>query len=269
MAHGMGHKADDVFEKGGLEVARYGSAKPLPRKFLDLADHVGGRTATALPAIDQGSTMTCVAASITEVIYARLAHLGEPTVVIDTQKAYVMAQRWEMNRKKRKTPLTDGGLHPIDMVSMLSRWGACSIASPLPARDLEMHVLDDVWVSDYQRAATHAVSGWRRIADDLEPDEIVETAKRYLVAGFPGFDGADLDQGFMDYTGGVWTRDPAAKSKGLHATSVLGFDDDKRAFLCANHWSDSYGEDGFYWRSYETHGSMFVGDRYHLDVTGL
>lgn len=263
----MGHKPDDVIVKGDLEHDRYGAAKPLPPKCVEMAEFLGGRTPNSLPVLDQSSTSSCCVQSATEVIYARLAQVGETPVIIDTQKAYVMAQRWEQNRRRKKSPLVDGGLHPVDMVSMLSKWGVNTISSPYAPRDLEAHILDDVWVADYQRAATHAVNGWRRIADDLEPAEIVETAKQYLAAGFPGFDGADLDDGFMNYDGGVWTRDPNAKSRGLHATAIVGYDDHQQAFLRANSWSSGWGNHGFYWQSYETYSSIYVADRYFLDAT--
>ena len=268
MSYGTGWKADDVIVKGDLEVDRYSSAKPLPSKCVEMGEFLGGRTLNALPVLDQSQTSTCVSQSVTEVIYARLAQVGDNPVIIDTQKAYAMAQRWEQNRRRKKSPLVDGGLHPVDMVLMLSKWGVNTIAAPYAPRDLDAHVLDDVWVADYQRAATHAVNGWRRIADDLEPAEIVEAAKQYLAAGFPGFDGADLDAGFMNYSGGVWTRDPNAKSRGLHATAIVGYDDDRQAFLRVNSWSSGWGDRGFYWQSYATYGdSLFVADRYFLDAT--
>lgn len=264
----LGWKRDDIIVPGDLVYDRYGSAKPLPRKSVELADYLAGASASALPTLDQGNTSRCVSFSGAEVIWARLAKMGLPRRFVNIPAAYVAAQRWEQNRKHRKAPLADGGLHPTDYVQMLSEWGVGSLSGPDdPAMD-ESRVLDDIDVGEYQRAASHKVTGWRRVDDSLSPADIVETAKRYLAAGFPGMDGTDLDAGFQRYAGGIYTRDPAAPSLGGHMTSTLGFDDDLGAFLKLNHWG-KWGNRGLFWMSYATYASGFVSDRYFLDASNI
>lgn len=268
-----GWRKDTKITPGELTHDRYGSSKPLPSKFLELADLVGGATPAALPMLDQGQTQRCVMYSMAEVVYGRLASIGVKPRLINIREGYVEAQRWEQNRKSGRAPLVDEGLEPVDAVEMGESWGVTSLADTKLATIVnelaDARVNEDVSVADYQSAASHEVTGWKRIADDADSEQIIVEAKQMLVARFPGMSGTDLDAGFDSYSGGVYDRVPGAKSVGDHMTSLWGFDDAEGpsgAFLGCNHRGRGWGRSGWFWISYSTYASSYVSDRYFLDA---
>ena len=221
--------------------------------------------------LDQSSTSRCVAFSAAETVWTRLRELGLPAQLLDIRALYILTQRWEQQRVGARLPIEDTGLIPLHAVSCLEQWGTTSLIdteTDTLARELDpARVLEDIYVDDVVDAASHRVTGWHRIQDYAHTDVIVERAKAFAFAGFPGMAGFDLDAPFMDYERGVWNRDRARGSEGLHMMSgPYAWDDYERAFLFLNHWSASWGESGFVWVGYDTFGSSYVSDRYHLDV---
>lgn len=269
----LGWKPDVIHVPGVLAPGRYAASGPIPRQHLRLADFVGGRADGALPMLDQDTTKRCVAFAAAEAVYARLCYLGVTPALLDIQASYVMAQRWEQRRARQRRPLEDAGLYPIDMVEVTAEWGGTTLSDTSEATLAEKldarHATDDVSVIDYQTAASHRITGWRRIQNDSEPSDAVDQSKRFLAAGFPGIVGLDIDADFEGYTGGVYVRSPAHRSRGRHMLSMHGYDDTLRAFLVLNHWGAAWGLSGWCWVSYATMGSTFVADRYHLDAEPL
>lgn len=77
---------------------------------------------------------------------------------------------------------------------------------------------------------------------------------------------------FKDYTGGVWGEEfPGSESgqslylgpKTNHAVVILGWDDNKKAWLVRNSWGDGWGEKGYAWIRYGTWGIGYAAKWAH------
>lgn len=52
---------------------------------------------------------------------------------------------------------------------------------------------------------------------------------------------------FYNYRGGIYKRSPTAKDTGFgHAFTIVGYDEDKRCWICKNSWGRSWGENGWF-----------------------
>lgn len=54
---------------------------------------------------------------------------------------------------------------------------------------------------------------------------------------------------FLYYKGGIY-KAMTSKKAGGHAVAIIGFDDDKKAWLIKNSWGEDWGESGYAWVAY-------------------
>ena len=80
-----------------------------------------------------------------------------------------------------------------------------------------------------------------------DPSEVPGRRRRStggaLVAGFTAY------QDFFAYKSGVYTQHSGNRVGG-HAVCIVGYDDDKQAWLAKNSWGNDWGEQGFFWIGY-------------------
>jgi hypothetical protein len=61
-----------------------------------------------------------------------------------------------------------------------------------------------------------------------------------------------VDKGFETYSGGIYKI--TGGSLGLHAVSIIGYDDEEQTWLCRNSFGEGWGEDGNFRAAYRTLG---------------
>lgn len=59
----------------------------------------------------------------------------------------------------------------------------------------------------------------------------------------------NVREDFLYYKGGVY-KSASSKKVGGHAVALIGFDDEKKAWLIKNSWGEGWGESGYAWISY-------------------
>jgi C1A family cysteine protease len=92
----------------------------------------------------------------------------------------------------------------------------------------------------------------------------IDHLKQCLFHGFPFTFGFNVYQNFEDYTGGVLQLPTRGRCLGGHCAATVGYDDSKEAFLVANSWGPEFGEDGYFWMSYDYMMSDLVSDKWMM-----
>lgn len=73
-----------------------------------------------------------------------------------------------------------------------------------------------------------------------------------LASGFPFVFGLFIFQDFETHTTGiVMPPQPGEAIKGGHIVCAVGYDQTRRAFLCRNSWGTGWGEQGYFWISFD------------------
>jgi len=98
------------------------------------------------------------------------------------------------------------------------------------------------------------IKSWRKITDKVE-------MRVALSSGRALYGCMEVYQSFMNYQGGVYYKLPYDQFLGRHAIAIVGFSDEKNAWLCRNSWGTGWGEDGYFWIQYgECHIDDFMFD---------
>jgi len=77
----------------------------------------------------------------------------------------------------------------------------------------------------------------------------IKEMKRWLATNGPLITCFTIYSDFYAYTGGVYVHVSGASEAG-HCVSCVGYDDERRAWLCKNSWGTGWGEGGFFWIGY-------------------
>lgn len=98
--------------------------------------------------------------------------------------------------------------------------------------------------SAYANATSHQATRY------LVVPNIETSVKQVLANGYPVVFGIPIYQNFPMGNGIEIIPNPVGQVIGGHAMTVVGYDDARRAYLLANSWGDSWGNNGYAWMSY-------------------
>jgi hypothetical protein len=91
---------------------------------------------------------------------------------------------------------------------------------------------------------TRKIKSWTRITDVNEMKKVLNT--QALVGDMAVY------QSFMNYVDGVYETLPNDQLLGYHCIAVVGYDDEKGAWLIRNSWGSNWGMGGYCWIKYGT-----------------
>ena len=102
----------------------------------------------------------------------------------------------------------------------------------------------------FKNATCHKAVEYKRV------QQILNQLKQCLIEGFPMVFGFTVYQSFegpeIQQTGVMPMPQTGEKILGLHCCYIIGFDDDKKAFLVRNSWGESWGPlKGNFWMPYD------------------
>lgn len=95
-------------------------------------------------------------------------------------------------------------------------------------------------------AFSNAIRGWKSIKYGQ-----IETVKGELYRGNPVVVGMNIPDSFQYVRGPAIFSDLNASSRGGHAMTIVGYDDQRGAFKLLNSWSTSWGDGGYGWVDYD------------------
>ncbi len=104
-------------------------------------------------------------------------------------------------------------------------------------------------------AAHWRIGGWRAIQRETPGDWrtpiVLDDVKAQLQEGLPVIFTMTAPQSFEDWKGGgVYSTDES--KGGMHAMTLVGYDEQKQAFRLINSWGKYWGDGGYAWLSYAT-----------------
>ncbi len=168
----------------------------------------------------------------------------------------------------------DSGSYFSDASSLINDFG-CATMSIMPYSSSDY----TTWPSEtaYNEAMRYkiATTDW----DYLYDDDDLEVLKSYLAAGNTATTGIFTRTAFysFDTVNNIYVTDHASgELGGGHAVCIVGYDDQKTtadgpgAFLLVNSWGSGWGDNGFWWMSYEAIKDSALSQRcfYYCDVIG-
>lgn len=210
------------------------------------------------PVFDQGGIGSCTANMGCEQMEF-LEHQGAADKIFS--RLYLYAR----TRQLEGTPLAeDAGAEIRDVMTTLAQRGVCY--EPSWPYDESKFMVDPPQSADIEAQAHKAVFYYRC------PD--VMTLKASLTQGFPVGFGFSVPNNMMSdecaRTGLVMFPSPSEGFDGGHAVTAVGYDDAMKigtevgAILCMNHWSEQWGQAGFFWLPYRFWTEALADDCWSL-----
>jgi len=155
----------------------------------------------------------------------------------------------------------DNGSYFGDAFNVLNTLGCCSLEKmPYDDSDYTTWPSTEAFKDAMQRKTIEPTNGYDFNYIALESDADLDQVKQLLLNGYVvvfGIDVYDNYYNISDYNNIYALADKTGTNYGGHAQCIVGFDDDldtpdgKGAFKVVNSWGTNWGDNGFYWITYE------------------
>ncbi|MGB3513888.1 MAG: C1 family peptidase [Microcoleaceae cyanobacterium] len=103
----------------------------------------------------------------------------------------------------------------------------------------------------FQRNSPLKAATWGYVSDDGGIPSVSQM-KQALCKHGPVVSSVHMTDMFNAYQGGVFNQNAFGKPN--HAVTIIGWDDEKGAWLVKNSWGTDWGEDGYMWIDYNSNG---------------
>lgn len=110
---------------------------------------------------------------------------------------------------------------------------------------------DRLPTSDESASAAQAkIGGWATL-------ETRDSVRQALAQSRPVVFSMKVGKAFFDWSGSnVYSVTTSAQDDGLHAMTIIGYDDEKAAFRVINSWGKQWGDGGYFWLSYDSFDAL-------------
>jgi C1A family cysteine protease len=95
----------------------------------------------------------------------------------------------------------------------------------------------------------YKIDGWSLVVNGNPAD--LSALKNAIYTNGPVVSGMKIYEDFNHYGGGVYSYTSGNYTGWNHFVLIVGWDDSKGALKCKNSWGTEWGEDGFFWISYD------------------
>lgn len=124
-------------------------------------------------------------------------------------------------------------------------------------------VPDSIYPYDSRDKTKELPDGWRNKLTAISGDVTLDdhfSMKKWLSEKGPLISAIEFHVDFLFYERGIY-HPILGPAMGGHCVCVIGYDDDKGAWLCKNSWGTHWGENGFFWIAYGECGidSQMIG----------
>ncbi len=218
---------------------------------------------TYLPPVgNQGSQGSCVAwatAYYTKTYMEAKEHGWDPV-----QLAHQFSPAYMYNQGRVNT---DGGMVFSDATEILTHLG-CATLDQMPYDQSDYTTLPSE--NAYKEAMSYRIGQTTYV--DMTQAGALTALKQWLNKGNVAFAGIFVYQNFYNissYNYNYCLADATSSGNGAHATTIIGYDDahvtddGTGAFRCVNSWGTGWGDQGYYWLSYQAvtdpNHKIFVG----------
>ncbi len=243
---------------GQMNVLDYVEPMALPAAF-DLS------ASPSFPKVDsQGQQGSCTGWAVTYYAYGYIEAVDHGWMEAKSgNTSQLLSPAWTYNKVNGGV---DGGSWEGDNIMILKDWGTSTMAE-LPYDDSDW----TDWGSPraFREAPMHRVHEGFQIHYDGE--STVETVKTLVYGGTPvtfGLNANGYNKGFKDGNYIISAEEYNSDWWPNHANTFVGFDDsvtddgEVGAFRVVNSWGSAWGEDGYYWLTYDA----FMEMSYLLDL---
>ena len=266
----LNHKPQEhvpkIKDKFKCSMRRFKSVLKQKTNYKALPEKVDLSCTDKIPVYNQGNLGSCVANSASSCIalrrYQKTLQGSSKNLNILPSRLYIYSVCRE---KIYKNINQDCGMGYIDLFKTLDSYKYCK-EETWPYVENKFYtlvpktIIDQTIKINYPKIQRTLLVGSYSNPKDITIDDI----KLPLSLGKPVLTAFNVYDNFYNITSNGIMPKPAGSIAGMHSVFICGFDDTTKMFKLSNSWSSSWGNNGFFYVSYDWILDYF-GEMYSID----